>query len=57
MTTQCPHCQSHLPDYWWETNLPQHRWTEQQRQSSAQRQRAQLAYQNAMGRAADQEPV
>lgn len=53
--TQCPHCYTTLPDYWWEARLPQHRWTEQQRQASAQRQRAQLAYENALGRAANKE--
>jgi hypothetical protein len=40
MNETCPHCRQPLEDYWWETRLPQSRWTKQQAAASAQRQRA-----------------
>jgi hypothetical protein len=26
----CPHCNSQLRDFWWETQLPQSKWTQEQ---------------------------
>lgn len=36
----CPHCGSHLQPYWWETQLPQFRWSKEQAAATAQRQEA-----------------
>lgn len=48
MKDQCPHCGSSLPDYWWERNVPQFKWTAEQAAASSQRQQAELRYREFM---------
>lgn len=40
----CPHCNSHLRDFWWETQIPQAKWTAEQHARTQARQEALRAY-------------
>lgn len=46
----CPHCNSQLRDFWWETQLPQAKWTKEQASMTAAKQAAMQAWRNYHGK-------
>lgn len=57
MSEVCPHCRSVLPDYWWEKQLPQHRWTTQQAVATSVRQQSAEQYQKMLERMQEVRPL
>jgi hypothetical protein len=40
----CPHCNARLRDFWWETQLPQSKWTQEQILRTQAKRDALIAY-------------